>query len=200
MTAFTPSGLLFALDAVGVQVTVNAAGDGLTVTGTGPRPPADLMAHLKAMKPDMLAFLSSVKGVHTVETPTAKEETPPGDTPSPSPGVSPSSGDNLPPLPDWAQISARPGHCGSCSRASDAPDWGRYMVTCSCPANAFEGSLKPLALHVGHRCAAYLNAGEEVGRGWRRKGTGKTWGPIPDAVTWDDLPPLEGGHVQGGAA
>lgn len=75
------------------------------------------------------------------------------------------------------------------------------MVTCSCPAKAFDGGLKPLALHVGHRCVAYLNAGEEVGRGWRSKGSGKAWASVPAPLSsWDDLPPLDDTGVSGGAA
>lgn len=74
------------------------------------------------------------------------------------------------PLPDWEAIGAQWGHCGSCARASDASEeWGALMVTCDLPAHAFEAGLKPLALHIGHRCAAYVSEGEKVGGGYRPK-------------------------------
>ena len=219
---FTPGGLLFALEAVGVHVELNAAGDGLHVTGTG-RPPADLLAELKARKPEVLAHLAAgVRG--PVEDP-AKEEMPPpaalplspdvvqilpahsGEQVSPPPledlpDVSPNSGDNLPPLPDWAEIAAQPGHCGSCARSKPAaPEWGADMVTCTCDPVAWWPASPPLAIHYAARCGAYQHEGEEVGRGWRAKPGGKRWGALPLSPShWEDLPTLDGGHVEGGAA
>lgn len=192
--AYTVAGLLFALEAVGVGVALNEAGDGLKLSGRG-SPPADLLAEVRRLKPDLLAHLKAA---------TAKEEAAGGE-PSSSPDVGEvfaKSGGNPSPLPDWAEVAAQAGHCGSCARASDASqEWGALMVTCGCPSNAFEGSLKPLALHVGHRCAAYRKEGEDVGKGWRSKDSGKRWGLAPPPPTsWEDLPSLEDGHGLGGAA
>ncbi|ACO46243.1 hypothetical protein DEDE109153_01050 [Deinococcus deserti] len=174
-------GLLTALEACGVRLSV---GQGGTLALTGKRPPADLLNALQAGKGDVLAYL------------TAKEDEGQGGASLPSPevlpGVSVTNTTEGRVLPDWAQISAQPGRCGSCTRAEDAPDWGPLMVTCTCDPVAWWPLPAPFALHVGARCGAYLHAGEEVGRGWRSRHTGKRWGPaVP--VAWDDLPTLEGG-------
>lgn len=203
-STFTPSDLLSALEAMGVVVEPNVTGDGLKVSGTG-HPPADLLGALKVMKPAVLAYLA-----RDIFPP--KEGTPDTSLPVPSDvvaeiGENPPASEGThevltpPRVPDWEGIAAQPGHCGSCGRSSDASqEWGALMVTCSCPAQAFEGSLKPLALHVGHRCVAYVNVGEEVGRGWRRKGSGKAWTGVPvPPSSWDDLPPLDDAVVSGGA-
>ena len=52
--------LLSQLDAAGVQVTVNAAGDGLSLRGQG-RPPADLLEAVHACKAALLTVLTSAK-------------------------------------------------------------------------------------------------------------------------------------------
>lgn len=167
----TPAALLLALEAAGVRVTLNAAGDGLTVTGQG-RPPEELLAALRAAKPDVLPILTA--RADAVPVPASPDVLlPPWERPAR-------------PLLDWAAIAAQVGHCGSCARSTDAPDWGTLMVTCSAPSAAFEGSMKPLALHVGHRCAAYRQDGEDVGRGYRSRAGGKRYafpleGPVPIA-------------------
>lgn len=206
MTGQDVRGLLSALEASGARLAV---GQGDTLALTGKRPPADLLSALQARKGDVLAYL------------TAKEETPdtgPFLTSPEEEGTGPevvTTLDNLTPgevvaerhnlsgvsvtktpeshaLPDWAQISAQPGRCGSCARAVDAPEWGPLMVTCTCDPVAWWPLPAPFALHVGARCGAYLHEGEEVGRGWRSRHTGKHWGPVAP-VAWEDLPTLDGG-------
>ena len=84
---------------------------------------------------------------------------------------------------DVARLSALPGHCGSCARWEEAPDWGPLMGVCGCPPAAWPGGLPPLAIHAGHRCAAYREEGEEVGRGYRAKGQAPAPRPRPRQVT-----------------
>ena len=84
---------------------------------------------------------------------------------------------------DVAALSALPGRCGSCARWEEAPDWGPHMGTCGCPPAAWPGGLPPLAIHAGHRCAAYREEGEEVGRGYRAKGQASAPRPRPRQVT-----------------
>lgn len=176
-------GLLLALEAAGARLALNAAGDGLTLSGKG-RPPADLLEAVRAWKPALLEALRP-----------AKEDTAQEDRASSSPeDVAPWEalpGDGAlsqqgtakakpgPPLPDWGQIAAQPGHCGSCARWQVAPEWGALMGTCGCPPGAWPGNLPPLALHAGHRCAAYREEGQAVGRGYRVKGDGKRYAPRP---------------------
>lgn len=84
---------------------------------------------------------------------------------------------------DVARLAAAPGHCGSCARWEEAPDWGPLMGVCGCPPAAWPGGLPPLAIHAGHRCAAYREEGEEVGRGYRAKGQAPAPRPRPRQVT-----------------
>lgn len=207
--------LLSRLEAAGVRLALNDAGDGLRVYGEG-RPRPEVMAEVKALKPALLAWLrgdgedkdpapssspSPAEVAPTCARPVSTSETSPtfarpedlapwedgpqvATGPDNLPDVSPTSGDNLPearrpapPLPDWAAQAAKPGRCGSCARAEDASsEWGRYMVRCLAPPEAWWPSGPPLALHVGAVCGAYLRPGEEVGAGYRSKEAAKTWG------------------------
>lgn len=154
--------LLARLESAGVKLALSESGEGLRVYGEG-RPQPEVMAEVRAQKPALLAYLrgedvgqpaplssSPVKGAHKVR-----------------------------PLPDWEAIIQEAGRCGSCARASDAPEWGPLMVFCSCPDVAFWPDRAPIAIHKGHGCMAYRVEGEEVGEGWRAKDTGKQWGLTP---------------------
>jgi hypothetical protein len=165
-------GLLMALEAAGVRLTLNAAGDGLTLSGKG-RPPAQLLEAVRACKPALLGALRPVKADPPPSLPS------PEDRPAVGP-LSDSERGRARPLPDWGAIAAQPGHCGSCARWELAPDWGAFMGTCGCPPGAWPGNLPPHAIHAGHRCAAYREEGQAVGRGYRAKGDGKRYSPRPD--------------------
>lgn len=123
--------------------------------------------------------------------------------PSDSEGVPVSEADNpakghgatrtLPARPDWAQIAAQPGHCGSCARATPAPDWGADMVTCTCDPVAWWPLPPPHAIHIGARCGAYLRDGAQVGGGYRARKTRPGWVKVAAPTPWADLPTLDGG-------
>lgn len=206
--AYTVAGLLFALEAVGVGVALNEAGDGLKLSGRG-SPPADLLAEVRRLKPDLLAHLTAKEEAGSLEAvaldhfPDAGKMIEAAPLPS-SPPVgrekeAPKGTHKARPLPDWATEAQKPGRCGSCARAVDASEeWGPLMVRCTCDPVAWWPLSPPLALHVGATCGAYQKEGE-AGRGWRAKGNGKAWGPL-SPVPWEDLPTLEDGAPGAGAA
>ena len=187
--------LLARLEAAGVRLALNDAGDGLRVYGEG-RPRPEVMAEVRAQKPALLAWLrgdGEDKDPALSSSPSPAEVAPtfarPVSTSETSPAFSrPEDRRQAPPLPDWAAEAAKPGRCGSCARAEDASsEWGRYMVRCLAPPEAWWPTSPPLALHVGAVCGAYLRPGEEVGAGYRSKEAAKTWGsgqarrvPAPD--------------------
>ncbi|WP_034384715.1 hypothetical protein [Deinococcus sp. YIM 77859] len=167
--------LFAALEAAGARLALSEDGEGLTLSGK--RPPAAL---LEAVRAERAALLAHLRGA-------AKEEAAPAPASS-SPDVAPwaalppAQERRGPPRPDWGALSARPGHCGSCARWEEAPDWGPLMGVCGCPPAAWPGGLPPLAIHAGHRCAAYREEGEEVGRGYRAKGQAPAPRPRPRRV------------------
>ncbi|WP_019586894.1 hypothetical protein [Deinococcus apachensis] len=160
MTGEDVRGLLSALAGAGVTVRLSPAGDALVLTGRG-GPPADLLEAVRAAKPALLEALRLAK----VEAP---DVAPREDLPPTKAG---------PPLPGWETLASQPGRCGSCARFELAPDWGALMGTCRMPTGAWPDSLPPLAIHAGHRCAAYREEGQDVGRGYRARDGGKQYGP-----------------------
>lgn len=237
------------LGRAGVHVTLNGAGDGLTVTGQGRPSPAHLEA-LRARKADAVAFLraraakgqtvaaghsdpdgqaaggevvsncdnlpaqvhgpaggGAVQILHNLGASSSPDHAAPWEDlpgiPSDSEGVPVSEADNpakghgatrtLPARPDWAQIAAQPGHCGSCARATPAPDWGADMVTCGCDPVAWWPLPPPHAIHIGARCGAYLRDGAQVGGGYRARKTRPGWVQVAAPTPWEALPTLDGG-------
>lgn len=65
----TGAALLASLHAHGVMVAINAAGDGLTLTGKG-RPPAELLDEVRAAKVELLEALRPAKEEHAPTFPT----------------------------------------------------------------------------------------------------------------------------------
>ncbi|GHF32271.1 hypothetical protein HNQ07_000431 [Deinococcus metalli] len=165
----TVPNLLALLTSCGAHVT--ARGDTLALSGK--RPPAPLLDALRARKADVLAYLLNPAQGEAVPVPPSPDPAPRPAGPAPE-VVSPRY--NLPDRPDWAQIAAQEGRCGSCALAVDAPEWGPLMVTCSCAPDAWWPLPAPLALHVGARCGAYLTPGDDVGRGYRSHAAAQTWG------------------------
>jgi hypothetical protein len=179
------SGLLALLEAVGARLTLD--GDGLALTGK--RPPVALLDAVKERRAEVLAHLRDMAP--------AKEEAAGGgevvsncdDLPPPWEDLAPDAssspvntsvqGASIPARPDWPTLSASPGHCGSCARFELAPEWGAHMGTCGCPASGWPDNSRPLAIHEGHRCAAYRGDGEEVGRGYRARASGKRYSLAP---------------------
>lgn len=240
------------LGRAGVHVTLNATGDGLTVTGQG-RPSSAHLEALRVRKADALAFLRAqaakgqtvaaghsfpdgqaaggevvgncdnlpappvstkdpaggqvVAGRHNLSASSSPDSVAPWEdlpgVPSDSEGVPVLEADNpakghgatraLPARPDWAQIAAQPGHCGSCARATPAPDWGADMVTCTCDSVAWWPLPPPHAMHVGTRCGAYLQPGAQIGSGYRARKTRPAFVQVAAPTPWEDLPALEGG-------
>lgn len=183
------SGLLALLEAVGARLTLD--GDGLALTGK--RPPVALLDAVKARRAEVLAHLRGEA--------TAKAEAAGG-------GEVVTKCDNLPPpwedlapdassspvntsvkgaltlaRPDWIAEAAKPGHCGTCARWEVAPEWGAHMGTCGCPSSGWPDNTRPLSICAGHRCAAYRGDGEEIGRGYKARASGRRSGPAP-------LPPV----------
>ncbi|MEF2278783.1 hypothetical protein V3W47_10780 [Deinococcus sp. YIM 134068] len=70
------------------------------------------------------------------------------------------------PRPEWEQIGAQPGHCGSCARWTPTP----YPLEGECSAGRrahgwYDGNPSaPVLIHPGHRCAA------DSGQGYRARG------------------------------
>jgi hypothetical protein len=88
--------------------------------------------------------------------------------------------EDVPARPDWATLGSQPGHCGSCARWEDAPDWGPLMGECMAGRRAHgwpDGNPSaPVVIHLGHRCAAH------DGTAYRSKTGGKRGGPrLPPA-------------------
>lgn len=120
-----------------------------------------------------------VTSAHTLPDPAPWEDLPPQVVSFCDNLEAPAKAKPGPPLPDWGQTGAQPGHCGSCARFELAPEWGALMGTCGCPPGAWPGNLPPLAIHAGHRCAAYREEGQAVGHGYRAKTAGKLSRPRP---------------------
>lgn len=202
MTAADVRPLLARLGALGVVLSLNATRDGLQVKGRG-KPSGEVMAEIKAQKPALLSYFLAHSEAETVgqalpssspfsvtETPTPADVSELGEATSLYSGDSVANCHNLPevpqdrpavaPLPDWATEAAKEGRCGSCARAVDASaEWGRYMVRCTCPPAAWWPVSPPFACHIGAKCGAYLADGADVGTGYRRKDSGKTWASLP---------------------
>lgn len=143
MTGQDVRGLLSALEAAGVALSLNAAGDGLTLSGKG-RPPADLLEAVRAAKPALLEALTAKEDASLL-LPSSPDLAPWEDLPAPSPAPAlPTPGRRpIPPRPDWAALSLEAGRCGSCARWEAAPDWGALMGTCGRPPGAWPGNLPP---------------------------------------------------------
>ncbi|UQN07406.1 hypothetical protein [Deinococcus sp. QL22] len=77
--------------------------------------------------------------------------------------------------PDWATLGGQPGHCGSCTRWGDAPDWGPLMGECMAGRRAHgwpDGNPSaPVVIHMGHRCAAYDGTAYRSKTGGKRGGS-----------------------------
>ena len=109
-----------------MTVSLNASMDGLRLSAAEP-PSAELLAEIRAAKPDLLEAL---KGMRKAQTRTQR------------------------PFPDWSAIGSQHDHCGSCVRWEPSPTWGVFMGLCQAPADAFWPEAVPLAIHAGHRCIA----------------------------------------------
>ncbi|QLG10876.1 hypothetical protein HLB42_08900 [Deinococcus sp. D7000] len=142
------SGLLALLTACGAVLKVD---EGEVLALSGKRPPTALLEEIKARRAEVVAHLKGANPMRATSSPAL----------SSSKANEPKTEPSTPPLPNWDAVAAQQGHCGSCDRAEDAPEWGTLMMTCTCPPHAFAASLKPLALHIAHRCIAH------GGRGYR---------------------------------
>ncbi|WP_293914231.1 hypothetical protein [Deinococcus sp.] len=127
--------LLQRLEAAGVLVMLNAAGDGLKLKATTP-PPAALLDEVRASKAELLAALSL----------------PSTDPPAPfraAPKV----------RADLSELAQQSGHCGSCARFTLAPVWGPYLGECGAPPGAWWPDTAPLSIHMAHTCQAHSGQG-----------------------------------------
>ncbi|MVN85172.1 hypothetical protein GO986_00095 [Deinococcus sp. HMF7620] len=168
--------LLARLAEAGTQVTSDGAG-GLALSGK--RPPGELLDALRARKQEVLAHLGGEASGERAEVATNGNNLSKPSSSSPAEVVG--KVDNLRAAQaqrDALEVRAtQPGHCGSCARATPAPDWGPGMVTCTCAPEAWWPLSPPLAIHPATRCGAYQRPGEETGQGWRARGGKRTWGP-----------------------
>ena len=170
------AGLLYRLAAAGVGLSLNEAGDELTLTGKG-KPPAALLEEVKAAKSGLLALLSPANE----ERPTASlsldavpaEVVTHLDNLKPPPSARPMNASRA---PDWAALSQQPGHCGSCARFTLSPDWGPYLGECGAVSRAWWPESAPLSIHMGHACPL------DASLGYRSAHSGKTYGPRPLAA------------------
>lgn len=71
---------------------------------------------------------------------------------------------------EMAEHARRPGHCGSCARYTELPEWGTLMGECSAGRRAhgiLDGNPNlPVVIQAAHRCAAF------EGRGYKARTTG----------------------------
>jgi len=210
MSGLAAHALLSDLAAAGVRVELGTGGATLELSGKRPtadlleRVRASKPALLEALRSRQGAGqTTSNHFTHEVKTVTPSQEARPrkgvseSHTPRESASAPPvlSSPDEVnaihptpldsakadaPPRPDWAALGSQPGHCGSCTRWEDAPDWGPLMGECMAGRRAHgwpDGNPSaPVVIHMGHRCAAH------DGTAYRSKTGGKRGGPrLPPA-------------------
>ena len=198
MTAPDVNALLTRLAAVGVGLSLNEAGDGLTLSGTG-QPPAALLEAVRAAKPELLALLRAAKEEasssfaevvahpHNPAPDMRAAEVVTGRDNLSAPSSSSSSPDDLPPAPeerpvktrpapDWAALALEAGRCGSCERFTLSPDWGPYMGECDAVSRAWWPDAAPLSIHMAHACPL------EGAAGYRARDGGKFYSLAPTAA------------------
>lgn len=114
--------LLAALEAAGARLAV---GEGGELALTGQRPPADLLAAVRARKADVLAYLTALAKAHPVP-------------PSPSPGRGPGGGTGGPltTLPEALVRLVQAAKVNGLNRPASLPsgivaNLGEYVLTCA---------------------------------------------------------------------
>ena len=163
--------LLGQLEAEGVRVCLNAAGDGVRLEAAGP-PSADLVRLARIHRAALLEALAPAKK----EGPAAEPSRHSLERGRPSPDLGASRSAFAGQLEALAQT---PGHCGSCARWAALAPPNDHMGKCSAGKRAhgwLDGNpALPVELQAGHGCAAW------EGKGFRARAGGRRYGPRPPA-------------------
>jgi len=161
------------LEAEGVRVVLNAAGDGVRLEAAAP-PSAELVRLARTHRAALLEAL-------TAEAPAKAEDIPPADSyselsKSPDAGAGRSSFAGQPDrAAQVAALALTPGHCGACGRWEALPEPLAHLGTCNAGRRAHgwqDGNpAAGVEIHAAHRCAAW------EGQGFRAKASGQRRGP-----------------------
>jgi hypothetical protein len=154
--------LLARLEAEGVRVLLNAAGDGVRLEAAGP-PSAEVVRLARTHRAALLEALTP-----------AKAEAPAQPEPA-RPAVRSSFAGQL------EDLALTPGHCGLCARWEALPEPLAHLGECSAGRKAHgwhDGNpAAAVEIHAAHSCAAW------EGQGFRARSGGKRYGPHPPAVS-----------------
>ena len=152
--------LLARLEAEGVQVLLNAAGDGVRLKAAGP-PSAEVVRLARTHRAALLEHLAPAKA----------EDVPRAERPQVA--VRSSFAGQL------DNLALTPGHCGVCARWEAMPAPLAHLGECSAGRRAHgwqDGpDRQPVEIHAAHACTAW------EGQGFRARSTGKRSGPRPPA-------------------
>ncbi|WP_407569116.1 hypothetical protein [Deinococcus altitudinis] len=153
--------VLAQLEAEGVRVLLNAAGDGVRLEAEGP-PSAEVVRLARTHRAALLEALAPARR----EAPAPKAERPPAAARSSFAGQ----------LEVQAQT---PGHCGMCARWEALTAPLAHLGECSAGRLAHgwhDGpSGQAVEIHAAHACTAW------EGKGFRARVSGKRYGPRPPA-------------------
>jgi hypothetical protein len=164
--------LLARLEAEGVRVLLNAAGDGVRLEAAGP-PSAELVRLARTHRAALLEALTPAKAEAEALTPIYSNRS---RSPDPArPAVRSSFAGKL------EALALTPGHCGLCARWEALPAPLAHLGECSAGRKAHgwhDGSpAAAVEIHAAHSCAAW------EGQGFRARASGKRYGPRPPAVS-----------------
>ena len=158
--------LLARLEAEGVRVCLNAAGDGVRLEAAGP-PSAELVRLARTHRAALLEALAPAKA----------EAVPPAELHSEAKkGADRAARSSF--AGQLEALALTPGHCGSCARFTPCPAQA-HMGLCSAGKRAlgwYDGNPSlPVEIQAGHGCAAW------EGQGFRARAGGRRYGPRPPA-------------------
>ena len=155
--------LLGQLEAEGVRVCLNAAGDGVRLEAAGP-PSAELVRLARTHRAALLEALAPAKKEGPAAEPSRHR--PERGRPSPDLGASRSSF-----AASLEALARTPGHCGLCARWEALAPPHDHMGECSAGRRAhgwLDGSpAAHVEIHAAHSCAAHC------GQAWRERATRK---------------------------
>lgn len=163
--------VLAQLEAEGVSVLLNAAGDGVRLEAAGP-PSAEVVRLARTHRAALLEALAPAKR----ESPAAELSRHSPERGRPSPDLSASRSAFTASLEALAQT---PGHCGLCARWEALLAPLAHLGECSAGRRAHgwhDGNpAAAVEIHAAHRCAAW------GGQGFRARAGGRRYGPRPPA-------------------
>lgn len=159
--------LLARLEAEGVRVCLNAAGDGVRLEAAGP-PSAEVVRLARTHRAALLEALAPAKA----------EAVPPAELYSEAKkGADRAARSSF--AGQLEALALTPGHCGSCARWAALALPNDHMGKCSAGKHAhgwLDGNpALPVELQAGHGCAAW------EGKGFQARAGGRRYGPRPPA-------------------